>query len=244
MLSSCNLYALLAEGVARFTKGMQEHEEVIKKKDKMKASMAMMKKEVDGFSKKEEAWVKKKKALDEEKEGLKASVAQASGNNQWLIEHGFHQVVTYLLHSNEFNSALGEVYTRLLDYGKHLGLIAGIKLHESDQALEQSPIERLTYLYVSQVATCFGKPLSVSQELKLAELNEKVCAKVLDSLSKKHSRLEDSEETFSEDPDVSKEASLEGSTVGDDGGSKAKKVKKDKKGKGNDSGASMPLVDV
>ncbi|KAJ0696354.1 hypothetical protein HanLR1_Chr10g0356191 [Helianthus annuus] len=59
MLSSCNLYALLAEGVTRFTKGMQEYEEVTKKKDKLKASMAAMKKEVDGFSKKKEAWVKK-----------------------------------------------------------------------------------------------------------------------------------------------------------------------------------------
>ncbi|KAM0027541.1 hypothetical protein Hdeb2414_s0019g00541441 [Helianthus debilis subsp. tardiflorus] len=116
MLSSCNLSALLAEGVTCFAKGMQEYEEVTKKKDKMKASMAAMKKEVEGFSKKEEAWVKKvgeltrrheiemndlkksfeadklkvkadrealdvqKKAFDEEKEGLKALVAQATGD--------------------------------------------------------------------------------------------------------------------------------------------------------------------
>ncbi|MFS7911733.1 hypothetical protein Hanom_Chr02g00121571 [Helianthus anomalus] len=53
MLSSCNLSAVLAEGVTRFTKGMQEYEEASKKKDKMKASMAAMKKEVEGFSKKE-----------------------------------------------------------------------------------------------------------------------------------------------------------------------------------------------
>ncbi|MFS7966736.1 hypothetical protein Hanom_Chr09g00777271 [Helianthus anomalus] len=59
MPSSCILSALLAEGVSRFTKGMQEYEEASKKKDKMKASMAAMKKEVEGFSKKEEAWVKK-----------------------------------------------------------------------------------------------------------------------------------------------------------------------------------------
>ncbi|KAJ0573953.1 hypothetical protein HanHA89_Chr06g0232631 [Helianthus annuus] len=59
MLSSCNLSAPLAEGVTRFTKGMQEYEEATKKKDKIKASVAAMKKEVEGFSKKEEAWVKK-----------------------------------------------------------------------------------------------------------------------------------------------------------------------------------------
>ncbi|MFS7977485.1 hypothetical protein Hanom_Chr10g00904521 [Helianthus anomalus] len=63
MLSSCNLSALLTEGVTSFTKGMQEYEEVTKNKDKMKASMAAMKKEVDGFSKKVEAWAKKVERL-------------------------------------------------------------------------------------------------------------------------------------------------------------------------------------
>ncbi|KAM0029385.1 hypothetical protein Hdeb2414_s0018g00525081 [Helianthus debilis subsp. tardiflorus] len=53
MLSSCNLQALLAEGVTHFTKGMQEYEDASKKKDKMKASMAATKKEIDGFSEKE-----------------------------------------------------------------------------------------------------------------------------------------------------------------------------------------------
>ncbi|KAJ0520470.1 hypothetical protein HanIR_Chr10g0459761 [Helianthus annuus] len=240
MLSSSNLSALVAKGVTRFRKGMQEYEEFSKKKEKMKASVAAMKKVIDGFSKKEEAWVKKvgeltrrheievndlnksfetdrlklkadrealdvqKTAFTEEKEGLKASIVQATGDNQWLIEQGFQQVVTYLLHSNEFNSALGEVYTKLLNYGKHLGLIASFKLHESGQALEQSPMfrfkaseifkesvqlmERLTYPYVSEVSSCFVKPLSVLQELKLDGLSEKVCAEVLDSLSKKRSR--------------------------------------------------------
>ncbi|MFS7905900.1 hypothetical protein Hanom_Chr01g00053141 [Helianthus anomalus] len=219
---------------------------------------------VDGFSKKKEAWVKKvgevtrrheiemndlkksfeadklklkadkealdvqKKAFVEEKAGLKASVVQATSDNQWLIEQGFQQVVTYLLYSNEFNFALGEVYTKLLNYGKHLGLIAGFKLHESGQALEQSPMFRP----------------DVSGELKPAELNEKVCAKVLDSLSKKCYRSGDSEETFSEDTDVSKEASLESSAVRGDGGPKAKKAKKANKSKDGGSGASKPLVDV
>ncbi|KAF5805462.1 hypothetical protein HanRHA438_Chr05g0219181 [Helianthus annuus] len=59
MLSSFNLSALVAEGVTHFHKGMQEYEEFSKKKEKMKSSMAAMRKEVDGFSKKEEAWVKK-----------------------------------------------------------------------------------------------------------------------------------------------------------------------------------------
>ncbi|KAM0055956.1 hypothetical protein Hdeb2414_s0006g00212231 [Helianthus debilis subsp. tardiflorus] len=218
---------------------MQEYEEFSKKKEKMKASMAVMKKDIDSFSKKEEAWVKKadklelkvdrealdvkKKAFFEEKEGLKASVVQAAGDNQWLIEQGFQQVVTYLIHSTEFNFALGEVYTKLLNYGKHLGLVAGFKHHES-------------------VSSCFGKPLSVLQGLKPAGLNEKVCAEVLDSLSKKHSRSGDSEETFLGDADFSKEASLEGLAVAGDGGPKAKKAKKAKKGKGDGSKASKPFT--
>ncbi|KAF5774306.1 hypothetical protein HanRHA438_Chr13g0609431 [Helianthus annuus] len=105
-------------------------------------------------------------------------------------------------------------------------------------------MERLTYPYVSEVSSCYGKPLSILQELKPVGLNKKVCAEVLDSMSKKCSRSVDSEENFSEDADVSKEASLEGSAVRGDGGSKAKKAKKAKKGKNDGSGASKPFVDV
>ncbi|KAM0010013.1 hypothetical protein Hdeb2414_s0082g00780891 [Helianthus debilis subsp. tardiflorus] len=54
-LSSCILSALVAEGVTRFQKGMQEFEDFSKKKEKMKSSMAAIKKEIDGFAKKEEA---------------------------------------------------------------------------------------------------------------------------------------------------------------------------------------------
>ncbi|KAJ0545948.1 hypothetical protein HanRHA438_Chr08g0340361 [Helianthus annuus] len=142
----------------------------------MKSSMAMMRKEIDGFPKKEEAWAKKvgeltrrheiemddlkksfeadqlklkadgealtvqQKAFEAEKEGLKALVAQSTGDNQWLIQQGFHQVITYHLHSKEFNYALGEVYTELLNLGKYQGLIACYKLHESGQCLEKSPL--------------------------------------------------------------------------------------------------------
>ncbi|MFS7945802.1 hypothetical protein Hanom_Chr06g00528441 [Helianthus anomalus] len=249
MLSSCNLSSLVAE---------------VLEEERKKSSMVVMKKEIDGFSKKEEAWVKKvgeltrrheidmndlKKRFEADKlklkliEGLKASVAQDTGDNQWLIEQGFQQF-----------------YTKLLNYGKHLGLIVGFKLHESGQALEQSPMfrpdafgvfkesvqqmERLTNPYVSEVSSCFGKPLSILQGLKPARLNETICAEVLDSLSKKRSHSGDSEETYSEDADVSKEASLEGSVVGGDVGPKSKKSKKAKKGKSDGSRASKPSAGV
>ncbi|MFS7929329.1 hypothetical protein Hanom_Chr04g00331241 [Helianthus anomalus] len=143
-------------------------------------------------------------------------------------------VVTYLLHSTEFNSALGEVYTKSLNYGKHLGLVAGFKLHESGQALEQS------HLFLPESSDIFKESIHQMERLTYPY----VCAEVLNSLSKKHSRSSDSEETFSEDADVSNEASLEGSAVAGDGGPEAKKAKKAKKGKSDGSRDSKPSVGV
>ncbi|KAJ0609078.1 hypothetical protein HanHA89_Chr03g0115901 [Helianthus annuus] len=287
VLSTCNLAAMLPQGITRFRQRMQEYEDFSKKKDKMKSSIASMKKEIAGFAEKEAAWRKEvgdlkkmheiemgdlkksfeanllklkadrealavqQQAFREEKEGLKASVGRATADNQWLIEHGFQQVVTYLLHSKEFNSALGDVYTKLLNLGKHQGLIAGYKLHESGHPLEKSPLfrpeasdvfkgsveqmERLTYPYVHEVSSCFGKPLSVLQDLKPEGLNEKVCAEVLGSLSKKRSYSGDSDDTLSSQPDVSKDVGLEASAVGGDDGAKAKKSKKAKRSKAEGS---------
>uniref|UniRef100_A0A251UFU0 Putative transposase (Putative), gypsy type n=1 Tax=Helianthus annuus TaxID=4232 RepID=A0A251UFU0_HELAN len=287
VLSTCNLAAMLPQGITRFRQRMQEYEDFSKKKDKMKSSIASMKKEIAGFAEKEAAWRKEvsdlkkmhgiemgdlkksfeanllklkadrealavqQQAFREEKEGLKASVGRATADNQWLIEHGFQQVVTYLLHSKEFNSALGDVYTKLLNLGKHQGLIAGYKLHESGHPLEKSPLfrpeasdvfkgsieqmERLTYPYVYEVSSCFGKPLSVLQDLKPEGLNEEVCAEVLGSLSKKRSYSGDSDDTLSSQPDVSKDVGLEASAVGGDDGAKAKKSKKAKRSKAEGS---------
>ncbi|KAJ0542544.1 hypothetical protein HanHA89_Chr09g0340971 [Helianthus annuus] len=287
VLTTCNLAAMLPQGITRFRQRMREYEDFSKKKDKMKSSLASMKKEVAGFAEKEAAWKKEvddlkkmhaiemgdlrksfeanllklkadrealsvqQQAFREEKEGLKASVGQVTADNQWLIEHGFQQVVTYLLHSKEFNSALGDVYTKLLNLGKHQGLTAGYKLHESGQPLEKSPMfrpeasdvfkasveqmERLTYPFIHEVSSCFGKPLSVLQGLKPEGLNEKVCAEVLGSLSKKRSYSGDSDDTLSSLPETSKDAGLETSAVGGEEGPKVKKTKKAKKSKGESS---------
>ncbi|KAJ0959210.1 hypothetical protein HanPSC8_Chr00c312g0807551 [Helianthus annuus] len=293
ILSTCNLAAMLPQGIARFRQRMQEYEEFSKKKDNMKSSMASMKKEIAGFAEKEAAWEKKvsdlkkmheiemgdwkksfeanllklkadretlavqQQAFREEKEGLKASVARSTADNQWLIEQGFQQVVTYLLHSKEFNYALGDVYTKLLNLGKHQGLIAGYKLHESGHPLEKSPLfrpeasdvfkgsveqmEKLTYPYIHQVSACFGKPLTVLQDLKPEGPNEKVCAEILGSLSRKRSYSGDSDDTLSGQPDIPKDASLEASAVGGDGSLKTKKLKKTKKTKGEGSGVSKSV---
>ncbi|MFS7955411.1 hypothetical protein Hanom_Chr07g00642291 [Helianthus anomalus] len=123
---------------------MQEYEEFSKKRDKMKTSLAALRKEAEGVKEApgvdmlqvkddKEALDVQGKAFLEEKVGLKASLAQETSNNQWLIKHGYQQVVTYLLHSTEFNSALGDVYIKLLNHGKHLGFVAGYKAHESEQ---------------------------------------------------------------------------------------------------------------
>ena len=105
-------------------------------------------------------------------------------------------------------------------------------------------MERLTYPYIHQVSAYFGKPLTVLQDLKPEGLNEKVCSEVLDSVSRKRSYSGDSDDTPSGEPDASKDASLEASAVGGDGGVKAKKSKKAKKVKGESSGASKPPNDA
>ncbi|XP_035840334.1 uncharacterized protein LOC118487523 [Helianthus annuus] len=166
-----------------------------------------------------EALSVQQQAFREEKEGLKASVGQVTADNQWLIEHGFQQVVTYLLHSKEFNSALGDVYTKLLNLGKHQGLAAGYKLHESGQPLEKSPMYRP----------------EASDGLKPEGLNEKVCAEVLGSLSRKRSYSGDSDDTLSSLPETLKDAGMETSAVGGEEGVKGKKTKKAKKSKGEGS---------
>ncbi|KAF5774776.1 hypothetical protein HanXRQr2_Chr13g0604491 [Helianthus annuus] len=144
------------------------YDEVTKKKDKMKASMASMKKEIDNFAKKEEAWVKKmhevtsrheveveglKKEMDALKVQEKTSLKEQGvlkADNRWLIEHGFQQGVTYLFHSSEFNQALGVVYTKLLAHGRHQGLVAGYKACEAGEPQDKSPHFQLQALKIFQ----------------------------------------------------------------------------------------------
>ncbi|KAJ0467319.1 hypothetical protein HanIR_Chr14g0684001 [Helianthus annuus] len=143
IMASCNFCALLPEGIAQFRKWMQEYEVFSKKREAMKASMDALRKEKEGFAEKELAWLKKvheptqrhevevgklkqqAEASAKEKEELEASLAQLAKDNKWLIEQGFQQVVTYLLHSSEFNSAPGDVYSKLLIHGRHQGYTAG-----------------------------------------------------------------------------------------------------------------------
>ncbi|MFS7966985.1 hypothetical protein Hanom_Chr09g00780411 [Helianthus anomalus] len=65
--------------------------------------------------------------LKKQVEAFEASRVQLSDGNKLLIEHGFQQVVTYLLHSAEFNSVLGGVYGKFLEHGRHQGYVAGCK---------------------------------------------------------------------------------------------------------------------
>ncbi|MFS8018728.1 hypothetical protein Hanom_Chr15g01395411 [Helianthus anomalus] len=143
IIASCNFCSLIPEGIARFRKWMQEYEAFSKKREAMKAIIAALKKEKEGFAEKELAWQKKVNELTQrheaeigelkqqaeasmkEKDELEATLAQLAKDNKWLIEQGFQQVVTYLLHSYEFNSALGDVYSKLLIHGRHQGYTVG-----------------------------------------------------------------------------------------------------------------------
>ncbi|MFS7917749.1 hypothetical protein Hanom_Chr03g00192861 [Helianthus anomalus] len=134
--------------------------------------MASLKKETEGFAEKEKACQMKVHKLTQshevENEGLKASLAQLARDNKWLIEHGFQQVVTYLIHSSEFNRALGDVYSKLLIHGRHQGYIVGYDAGAAGTPKDKSPLfhpgafevfkdtvvkmERLTYPYVGEVS--------------------------------------------------------------------------------------------
>ncbi|MFS7955887.1 hypothetical protein Hanom_Chr07g00648041 [Helianthus anomalus] len=163
----------------------------------MKANMATLKKETERFAEKEKAWQKKVHELTQRHEvkvcelkqqveasikengELEASLGQLAKDNKWLIEHGFQQVVTYLLHSSEFNSALGDVYSKLLLHRRHQGYTAGYDAGAAGTPKDKSSLfqpgafevfkdtvvkmERLTYPYMSEVSECYGKPLSVLQ---------------------------------------------------------------------------------
>ncbi|KAJ0646104.1 hypothetical protein HanOQP8_Chr16g0631441 [Helianthus annuus] len=175
ILSTCNLAAMLPQGVARFHKRMHEYEEFSKKKDKMKAAMSTLKKENEGLVKKEETLAKRVEELTQKHEvevselkkqveALEASRVQLTEDNKWLIEHGFQQVITYLLHSAEFNSVLCGVYGKILEHGRHQGYVAGYKACQSSDPQDKSSLyrpealkvlkdsvpemERLTYPYV------------------------------------------------------------------------------------------------
>ncbi|MFS7937276.1 hypothetical protein Hanom_Chr05g00425731 [Helianthus anomalus] len=193
----------------------------------MKVNMVALKKETKGFAEKEKAWQMKVEASSKEKEELEASLAQLAKENKWLIKHGFQQVVTYLLHSSEFNRALDDVYSKLLIHGRHQGYIAGYDACEVGTPKYKSSLfqpgafevfkdtvvkmECLTYPYVGEVSECYGKPLSVLQGLKPRGVNEAVCIEVLKSLSKKRPFSRDSKETCSKAGDGSKGSSLEAS---------------------------------
>ncbi|MFS8007797.1 hypothetical protein Hanom_Chr14g01265241 [Helianthus anomalus] len=133
IMASCNLCVLLPEGIARFKKQMQEYEFFSKKRDAMKANMAALKKEIEGFAEKLRAWQKKK-------EELGASLAQLAKDKQWLIKYGFQQVVTYLLHSSEFNNAIGDVYSKLLIHGRHQGYTVGYDAGATGTPKDKSPL--------------------------------------------------------------------------------------------------------
>ena len=55
VMGACNLVALLLEGVSRFRKRMREYDVFSKKRDEMKASLATLKKEAEGYAGREKS---------------------------------------------------------------------------------------------------------------------------------------------------------------------------------------------
>ncbi|KAF5793210.1 hypothetical protein HanRHA438_Chr09g0427021 [Helianthus annuus] len=185
--------------------------------------------EVQGLKKEIEALKVQERTSLKEQEVLKA-------DNRWLIEHGFQQVVTYLFHSSEFNQALGAVYTKLLAHGRHQGLVAGYKACEAGEPQVKSPHFQPQALKVFQDSVRDMEHMTWPFVGLPRGLNEVVCKKVLESLSKKRSCSGYSEENMSAGDEASKEGSLEASKAASEG----RKKKKAKKSKDDGAGASKP----
>ncbi|KAJ0793176.1 hypothetical protein HanOQP8_Chr01g0026721 [Helianthus annuus] len=83
LLGVCNLSTILPEGVSRFCKRMHEYEEFSKKREKTKASMAAMRKEIEGFAEKEKSWVVKVHELTKRHE-IKPSNEKKRMEADWL----------------------------------------------------------------------------------------------------------------------------------------------------------------
>ncbi|KAJ0907666.1 hypothetical protein HanRHA438_Chr07g0301761 [Helianthus annuus] len=193
---------------------------------KTKASMAAMKKEIEGFAEKGKSWLVKvheltkrhEIELSNEKKRMEADRLQLKADREALNVQQSSSIMPQE-QSSFYQPQASTVFKEVV-----------LKM------------ERLTYPYVGEVSTCFGKPIYVLQELKPSGLNEVVCAEVLSSLSKNRSHSGDSEDTFSDIAEGSLEASIEGSKVAGDGvGRKKKKVKKGKKAKTVEAEASTSV---
>ncbi|MFS8003289.1 hypothetical protein Hanom_Chr13g01212271 [Helianthus anomalus] len=93
MMGAFNLAALLPNGISRFCKRMQEYEAFSKKRGEMKASMAPLMKESEGFAEKERAWVQKvdeltsrhKLEMNELKKRMETDKLQLKADREALI---------------------------------------------------------------------------------------------------------------------------------------------------------------
>ncbi|KAJ0520631.1 hypothetical protein HanIR_Chr10g0461521 [Helianthus annuus] len=250
ILSTCNLAAMLSQGVARFRKRMHEYEEFPKKKDKMKATVSTLKKENEGLVKKGETLSKKVEELTQKHE---AEVSELKKKVEAL--EALRLLLTSCIRLNL--TVFWVVYmANFWSMGGIRVMLPGYKACQSGDSQDKSSlyrpealkvfqdsvreIERLTYPYVGEVSKCFGKHISVLQDLKPRGLDEVVCKEVLGSLSKKRSCSGDSEDTFSGAGEGSKDPSLEASGTAVEEGKKKKK--KAKKAKGDEAGASKPVL--
>ena len=56
-----------------------------------------------------------------------------------VVAQGFAYVVSRLLHSQEFNASLADIYAKAMVVGRHAGIIAGFKAAASKLYLKDQP---------------------------------------------------------------------------------------------------------
>lgn len=60
-------------------------------------------------------------------------------DRRWLFEHGLPHVVTHLLHNNEFDAPLGNIYTKSIAHGHHYGLMLGVEVSKAGRTPHRLP---------------------------------------------------------------------------------------------------------
>ncbi|MFS7936157.1 hypothetical protein Hanom_Chr05g00412141 [Helianthus anomalus] len=121
----------------------------------------------------------------------------------------FQQAVTYLLHSSEFNSAPGDVYSKLLIHGRQQGYTAGYDAGAAGSPKDKSPLFQAGAFEVFKNTVVNMERLTYPYGLKPRGFHEAVCDEVLKSISKKRPHSGDSKDTCPEGGDGSKDLSLE-----------------------------------
>lgn len=162
--------------------------------------------EREGLARAREAVKQELVAVEKVGVELRAQVDHLTEEKEWLISKGVARFVTNLLHSQEFNAPLADIYAKAIAFGRHGGIQAGFKAAEEGQKIEELPsfkpssgedfvsdvkaMEVSTYPYIANIAKASQQPISFLQGLEPEGLKKGVANEVFNSyVSKRPIRI-------------------------------------------------------